>query len=547
MLTAMTDQAAPAAGTPRRPILPGPRRFLHPTAPAAPHAGSRVVWTVAVLAALLRFPGLIWPLRPDEAGFGLVADAWDPGDGELYGPYWVDRSPILIAAVRAAHLLGGDYALRLVAALGCVVLVVMSAMVAREIAALVQLEPHPRRERRAAVWAAVTAGALVVNPMIDVIGAKGELLGLPVMMTGCWAAFRAVHLRQVGWAVVAGVMTALSMGLKQSQVSPAAFLGVLLLGVLLTRQRTWREVLRLGFGMLGGMALVIGAVCVWAVASGAGLDALWYAVVGFRGEATEVLAATPSTAQETRAGELFGIAVLTGMVPVLLFFLAQLLPVLRVAPVIALSVCTVIALDLVGVVLGGSYWTPYLFTPVVGLSLAMALLGATTDPGRGRRLTGLLLVSSLVVSSVVSLVVWTSDWVRGMVPYQVRVGSAIGAASEPGDTLVVYGGRADIQWASGLPSPYRHLWSLPMRTADPDLAELQGLMNGPQAPTWVVTVASLTAWDGFGQPLVAPLSSRYVPVGDGCGKWQLYRLASVDRPTPTPDCTSPQRGLLPRP
>ena len=31
-------------------------------------------------------------------------------------------------------------------------------------------------------------------------------------------------------------------------------------------------------------------------------------------------------------------------------------------------------------------------------------------------------------------------------------------------------------------SPYEHLWSLPMRTLDPDLTELQALLSGPNAP-----------------------------------------------------------------
>ena len=44
--------------------------------------------------------------------------------------------------------------------------------------------------------------------------------------------------------------------------------------------------------------------------------------------------------------------------------------------------------------------------------------------------------------------------------------------AEPGDTIVVYGGRADIVGRRRPRSPYEHLWSLPMRTLDPDLAEL---------------------------------------------------------------------------
>ena len=54
-------------------------------------------------------------------------------------------------------------------------------------------------------------------------------------------------------------------------------------------------------------------------------------------------------------------------------------------------------------------------------------------------------------------------------PVEVRTGEAIDAAARPGDRVLVYGGRADIQWASRAGSPYPYLWSLPMRTLDPGL------------------------------------------------------------------------------
>ena len=58
----------------------------------SPWAGSPArVWVAAAAALLARFPSLLWPLRPDEAGFLMVARSWDPGPTRSTGRYWVDR------------------------------------------------------------------------------------------------------------------------------------------------------------------------------------------------------------------------------------------------------------------------------------------------------------------------------------------------------------------------------------------------------------------------------------------------------------------------
>jgi hypothetical protein len=73
-----------------------------------PRPSPRVtVWIVALVAILARYPGMIWPLRPDEAGFLLVARNWDPQPGSMFGTYWVDRHPLVIAVVKAAAAVGG--------------------------------------------------------------------------------------------------------------------------------------------------------------------------------------------------------------------------------------------------------------------------------------------------------------------------------------------------------------------------------------------------------------------------------------------------------
>ena len=60
-------------------------------------------WTVpfaAALAFLLRLPGLTRPVRPDEAGWFLVARTWDPAPDSVYGEHFVDRPPSLIGSGR---------------------------------------------------------------------------------------------------------------------------------------------------------------------------------------------------------------------------------------------------------------------------------------------------------------------------------------------------------------------------------------------------------------------------------------------------------------
>ncbi len=45
-------------------------------------------------------------------------------------------------------------------------------------------------------------------------------------------------------------------------------------------------------------------------------------------------------------------------------------------------------------------------------------------------------------------------------------------------------GEAQVNLAAGLPSPYAYLWSLPIKTRDPHLADLYAVLAGPAAPTW---------------------------------------------------------------
>jgi hypothetical protein len=118
-----------------------------------------------------------------------------------------------------------------------------------------------------------------------------------------------------------------------------------------------------------------------------------------------------------------------------------------------------------------------------------------------------------------------------------HTGEAIAAVAEDDDTLVVFGGRPDIQYAAGLSSPYRHLWSVPMRTLDPELAELRAVVAGEDPPTWIVEWVRFETWnDEAGALLRRDVEERYVKHGVGCDDRPVYLLRSVQRAPLEPDC-----------
>ena len=179
-----------------------------------------VVLAAALGAGLLRFPGLLYPLGSDEAGFTLVAREWDPEPDSLYGTYWVDRPPSLIALIRLSDLIGGAYFIRWVAAIGCVVLVVLAAATARA-ALRFAGETDPRFVARTGAWTAVLAAAFTSTSMIDPIMAKGEILGIPFVMLSFYLSLRAltrerIDKRAVVLAAAAGLTAVLAQGMKQN-------------------------------------------------------------------------------------------------------------------------------------------------------------------------------------------------------------------------------------------------------------------------------------------------------------------------------------------
>jgi 4-amino-4-deoxy-L-arabinose transferase-like glycosyltransferase len=491
---------------------------------------SRHTVALAALAAfLLRLPGLTRPVRADEAGFLLVARAWQPRPDSMFGTYWVDRPPLLIAVFRGLDALGGVTAVRVAGALACAGLVVLAAQVARVVA-----------DRATARWTAVGIAALGANPLIDVVAVKGELLGVPFVMGGILLSLLAARRRSALLALLAGLASATALGFKQNLAGALVFGGVLLVASAADGRLHRRHLVRLGSAALAGAAVPVLATVAWALAAGVRLHTLWYAVYGFRSDAAAVIAAGSQHGPALRAGVLLAAAVGAGLLAIIGGFLVHLRREWdEDRPLIAATLVMVVV-DAVSLVVGASYWRDYLFPLLPAAALSAAVL-ARRRGRRGLAMRGILLVSA--VSCLACLAVWSVINVGGLQEFdEADTGTALAAATAPGDTLVVFGGRADLQLTSGAPSPYPFLWSLPMRTLDPDLTRLRRLVAGPDAPTWIVEWVRFGTWQReAGAALAREVRGGYVEHGTGCGGHPIWLRRGLDRPPVAPECHGPAR------
>ncbi|MQW76009.1 hypothetical protein GHK92_08990 [Nocardioides sp. dk4132] len=486
-------------------------------------------WTIplaAFAAFALRLSGLTRPIRPDEAGFTLVARSWSPQPDSVYGHYFVDRPPLLISVFKLSDAIGGPTFIRVLGALACAALVLLAARTAQVIAG-----DTPAR------WTAICVAALTSSTLINLVAVKGELLGLPFIMAACLLAISALRGGSVPLAVLAGLSASVAVGFKQNLLGGLVFAGTLLLVALITRRVDGRTFLRLAAAGLAGAAVPVAAMLAWAAAAGVRPGTLWYAIYGFRADASAVLASHSSKAADERAVNLVLIALCAGLLMVLGGFVVHLRGELRDDAPLAAATAAMLAYDAFGMVLGGSFWPDYLFALVPSAALAAALLSRHRSR-RGQAMRGMIVLAAL--SCVVSVSVWAVYNLTGhQETDEARVGTAVRDVAEPGDTLTVFGGRADLQMSSELDSPYEQLWSLPMRTLDPDLADLRALVSGPDAPTWLIEWFPFTAWNQeAGELLRRDVEERYVPEETRCGEGDatIWRLRDVERPPVRPDC-----------
>jgi hypothetical protein len=481
-----------------------------------PRSPWRRVAALAIVAGAVWLPFAGRGLSPDEGGLLVLARQWSPGSS-LYGDYFIDRPPLLIALVAVADAAGGgEWGLRALGIVAAVLTVTLAGVIGRLAAPA---------SRHAPVLPAATAAVLVATPLFGSTVVNGELLGLPFLVGGIAAALAGCRAgrpgTQLAWAALAGIAGAAGALVKQSLLD--VFVLALVLAVTQLRARGAATVLR---GLAGGLAgaVLMTAVTVWAAdARGTDPGELWRAVVLFRSEAAAVIAASATSSTTLRLGGLL-LALAASGAPLLVVALVRAVRCGPAPPGLDLRwpAYAVLAWETLVVLSGGSYWLHYLMGLVPGLVLLTAAF--TQRRVRPERLlrTAYLLATVSAAAALAWVVVWPID----------RPGAAVvdylEAHARPGDTAVVAFGGANILEETELPSPYPDLWSLPVRVHDPDLELLTRLLAGPDRPTWlVVTGTSLRTWGVDATTADRQLDTHYEPAAT-TDDFTIYRRS--DRP-----------------
>lgn len=464
-------------------------------------------------------------LGDDEGGFAMVARFWAEPGTYLYGPMWVDRPPGLIAVFAAANELG-PFGPRLVAGAVATVAVVAAADGATSLAG-----------RSAGRWAAWAAFAFYSSAFLDAEKLNGELVASTAVLVSVALLLRADRSRGArapAWALAlaAGFAAGSAVLVKQSFVDGVVF-GVVLLTLRLRRESPPRRGAVTIAVFATGTCAALGVGVAWAASRGM-LGDLVYAVGGFRLDASAVLSSWSPTVRMQRLVGLGLLAVVTGLALLQARTATSTWRVLRRPSPVGWAVGATAAVELAGVVAGGSYWSHYL----IGM-LPMTVLAAGVVAGSGERWTRRLVVVAVLVTVVSTPVGAVAAHVE---PPDARVGRWIAASARPGDSITVLYTHANTAQASGLAPAYPYAWSLPLRTLDPRLDLLRMTLEGPRGPTWVVQWDPLQSWGlDADHGVEKALSSHYVHVADVCGQPVLLRRG-VHRDLAPPDlsaCPSP--------
>lgn len=468
---------------------------------------------VALLVVLVgRIALYDWAVSPDESGFFLVADDLLEHGGEgIYGHYFVDRPPVLIWIFSLGAALGDVHTMRWLVAAFLAAFVVLGYLTVRHLGG-------------SAGWAAAVAAAFAITPEVGAQVANGEAFAIPFVMACILCTVFAEQARgrtALAWSATAGFVGLLAMGVKQNFADGLVFAFVLLVASGLRGDRQWGDVVRrLGAGMAGILAGV-GVIAAYAATTGAGVSGMWLAAVTFRGDATEIIRSGDRTAIVERQEAIIESAWVAGIIPLVAVLLVIALASRFRGSALSWAVAATITVEVMGIVIGGNFWSHYLMGMAPGLVLAAGLWG--------RRWLVAAASAYLVVSALVVMPVKAIELADKGTPVLEQVGTFVADSAEPGDTATTLFGRSDAQRATGLRSPYRHLWSLPIRVLDPDLEELTALVESDRAPTFVIQVFPLDSWglDPDGR-FAAAFEERYQLVHDGCHA-NVYLRRDVER------------------
>lgn len=459
----------------------------------------RAIVLLALAAGALRLAFLGIPLSSDEGGYLVAASQWSAGTS-TYGDHFVDRPPLLMAVFALADALGGTWPLRVIGVLVVGVSVLLAG-------------------RLGGVAAAATAAVLLSMPLFDPLPVNGELLSVPFVLAGILALVHAERAASRGrrywataWATaLAGLLAACAFLVKQNVVDVGVVAAALLLAQ--ARRGGWRDA-GVRVAVFACAALVTLALAVWGASlRGTSPSDLWDAVVLFRMDAASWLRALGDPSADYRRMVLL-LVLLASAVPLVVAACLREARRTRPTPYLVPAALALLCWEVLGFLVGGGYWRHYLIALVPGVVLLVASVRANRVLWVGLALATL--------SAVIQLPLVPLHPPRDVVDAEVV--AFLREHSDPGDTLVVGFGHANILRSSGLESPYEHLWVLPTQVRDTDLAELTSVLAGDEAPRWLVVDGDSLDDKGLEHDAAqAVLEERYTPVAQVV-RWRIFEL-----------------------
>jgi hypothetical protein len=423
---------------------------------------------LVLAAALLGTVGLRWlylgfPLGIDEGGVAFIAKAWGTGHGSLYGAYWLDRPPLLVALYKAV-VHGGPTGIRALGALAALALVTTTTLLTRAVAG-----------ERAARVAAVLSAAMASSVALSAVFTPSELLAAVPAVASVGGLVAAHRREQARWLVGAGLLAVAAALIKQSFLD-AGFAGAVFLIASSVRDR--RPRLRWAAAYAGGALIPLVGVAAWLALAHVSPGNLAYALFGFRIHALDALAAS-NIPLHVRVRSLLLPGAASGLFVVLVIALRGVRT-LRGDRVVAVTLAAWLGAGAVGVLGGGSYWPHYLIQLVAPASV-LAAAALSTYRARGRVVAALAAIAILGTVGAVgpARAIQQREGV-------VAVANFVRAHARPGDTQYVMYARANVGYYTGLPSPYPYAWSLLVRAHPGATTRLRRLLQSPQRPTWIV-------------------------------------------------------------
>lgn len=454
-----------------------------------------------IIGVAVRVAFINLPMIHDEGGYALAARGWLEGTGQLYGDLWISR-PQGIFAVYAFTMQTIGY--------GTAAFRAMALLFACLTTIGVWLFARRWTSPQTASLAAIVCSLLLGSPNLEGFTANAEVFaGMPAVFAAFWLLRQA----QTGWSVKGllgiGALIGISTVLKPS--GAATLLMAIAFLLTYTRDDNRARWLRIGWVTMG--MVVVGAITLIHGAT-LGWDNFWYATVSYRFSVQSAFSAGLLHNLKAlgwmiiNAAELFALAVAV-------FIFRARLPLEKLkwrstsegyrtpprahfvrgwqeAGDILLWWWMVSAV--LGIMMGGDYWTHYLIqmVPPMALWLARASSGIVHALKGWRHYAAVAMFAILLLMPYGVIIdgphsIYQHVYRHPGYPAQLAVARYIRENTTPDQTIYVAFDQASIYYLADRKPAYRHLYDQELRALPDSYADIISIISSDERPVYVVS------------------------------------------------------------